>query len=50
MEKHNYITLTEMVSVLISYIDIDNFKVKHSITVEAEETVLQESAEENGGC
>jgi|JI6StandDraft_1071083.scaffolds.fasta_scaffold01168_11 hypothetical protein len=27
MEKHNYIVLSEMVSVLISYIEIDNYKV-----------------------
>jgi len=26
MEKHNYIVLSEMVSVLISYIEIDNYK------------------------
>lgn len=28
MEKHNFITLTDMVSVLISYIEIDNYKVQ----------------------
>lgn len=47
VEKHNYMMLTDMVTILIAYLEVDTYRVLLFVIVETEENILHWDGQKN---